>query len=124
MAKIEPIIQQKIDKKEYKKLKIYNERMVSVLDFIVSNNINGIDSDAEFLLTINYPNKDNLLKIRKGQQGFTQEHMLAAHIVYGVDMNYIYNKEHKEMFIQDKRIVSPFHRLLEVVHMIGLEINK
>ena len=105
-------------------MKIYNERMLTILDFIVNNNINSIGSSAEFLISINYPHKDNIHKIRKGIQGFKQEHMLAVHIVYKVDMNYIYNKNYKEMFLQDKRIVSTYHRLLEVVHMVGLEINK
>ena len=104
-------------------MEIYNERMLTIIDFIVNNNINGVSSTAEFLCTINYPNVENIYKIKKGLQGFRAEHMLAAHEIYNIDMNYIFNKAHVEMFLQKENKVSTYHRLLEVVHMVGLEIN-
>ena len=105
-------------------MKIYNERMLIILDFVVNNNIKNISSSAQFLNSINYPNEYNIYKIKKGTQGFRLEHFAAVHEIYNVDMNFIFDEKHTEMFLQDGKIVSAYHRLLEVVHMIGLEINK
>ena len=116
-------VKQKVIKEVKKELCIYNNRMLNVLNFIVNNNIKDINSTAEFLRSINYPNENNVYKIKKGTQGFRAEHFLAVQKVYNVDMNYIFNKDHKEMFLKADN-VSTYHRLLEVVHMVGLEINK
>ena len=124
MAHISKIIKQEFNKKEYKKLEIYNERMIAVLEFIVNNDKYSIKSASEFLQSINYPNQYNLYKIKKGLQGFRLEHFEKAKQVHNIDMNYFFDIEHTEMFLRDSKNVSTYHRLLEVVHMIGLEINK
>ena len=124
MAKIDLIIQQGIELKEYKNLKLYNLRILSVLNFVIINNINGINSTEKFLSSIKYPSDSNIYKILKGEQGFKVDHIDAVRQVYNVDMNYLFDEKHTEMFIQDGKKVTAYHRLLEVVHMIGLEINK
>ena len=124
MGKIDLIIKQGVELKEYKNLELYNLRILTVLNFVVINNINGIKSTAKFLLSINYPSDRNIYKILRGEQGFRIEHIEALRSAYNVDMNYLFDKDHTEMFLQNGKKVTPFHRLLEVVHMIGLEINK
>ena len=98
--------------------------MITIMDYIVSNKINGIDSDAAFLRSIKFINIYNVYKIKKGTQGFRPEHFEATCKVYNVDMNYIFNEKHLFMFLQNDRQVSVYYKLLEVVHMVGLEINK
>ena len=112
-----------INIEKYSLMEIYNERMLNVMEFIVTNKINNVSSNTEFLNSINYPNENNIGKIRKGTQGFRQEHMLIVQKIYNVDMNFIFNKDFTEMFLKSGN-VSAYHRLLEAVHMIGLEINK
>ena len=114
----------KLKKKIIKpKLPLYDERILSIMDYIIKENIDGINSAAKFLKSIGFENTNNVSKVRNGSQSFGKPHIQGVIDVYGVDANFLFARSHTQMFLKSTSKTA-YMRLREVVHEMGLEIGK
>lgn len=84
------------------KLKLHNQRMLELIDFIVRNRVNRCNDLDQCLKAIGYTSKTNYYEILKGKKGFTQAHIQRICEFYGADANFIHRQEHTGMFYQHK----------------------
>lgn len=94
-----------------------DQRVLNVMDYVVKNEVNGITTERDFLLSIGYKSVVNVNIVRAGGQSFTIKHLVKACEVYKVDANYFLNKAHIKM-MQVNGQINPLANLKQAVRMI------
>ena len=74
-----------------KKIAIWNERMLILMEYCKSNCIRGVQTNQDFLKKIGDNSKGAVLKpIREGRQSFQHEHFQAAGKLFNVSMDWFF----------------------------------
>jgi len=93
-----------------------DQRILNVMDFVVKNRIQGVKSEKDFLISIDY-SMGYAVNVKKGQQSFRCKHAAKIVEVYGVDANYLLKKSHLKMF-PDENVLTPIDSLKSAVTTI------
>lgn len=86
------------------------------MDFVVQNQIKGITTNEDFLLSIDYT-AGKSANVRNGLQSFRAKHAAMVVEVYSIDGNYLLNKKHLKMFT-DSNKVDPITNLKAAVQLV------
>lgn len=99
-----------------------DERVLEVMNYVLSNAINGVTMKTQFLRSIKYGNTSNLQAVIKGTQSFKNEHLEALCAIYKVDANFLFVKKYNNMFLQESK-GTPMDRLKIAVKEVELFIK-
>jgi hypothetical protein len=78
-------------------LPFYDERMLQLMEYVISSRTNDITTKTAFLLSIGFSSVANLAQIKSGLQSFRIEHFVTACRKYNVNANWFLDKDCKEM---------------------------
>lgn len=95
-----------------------NKRMLSLMQFVVANKINGITNKTNFLASIGFNNLSNLVQVENGKQSFTVEQLIAACELYNIDGNWFLNPKFTKMTYVSGEKFNPVKNLKEAVEII------
>lgn len=95
------------------KLHTYNKRMFELMDYAISNRINGIKTKKEFAEIIGMNNQSNMAEIKQGIASFTIAHVYSACHKLNINANWIFGTE-KKMFNTIAGL-TPLDRIKEAV---------
>lgn len=73
-----------------KKLPIWDQRMLLLMDHCISHKIKGITSEGNFLKKVGINSISTLTQIRNGKQSFRHIHLLKAANLLDINMNWLY----------------------------------
>lgn len=103
-------------------LPLFDQRMILVKDYVITNKINGITTNTEFLKSIGFVNVNNYSAIAKGKYSFTIYQLMTACKVYGVDANFLLVESCTNMFAVEKE-VNPIRQLTDAVQRVKLALS-
>lgn len=105
------------------KLPLWDERMLLVMKYVISNGIKDISTKTAFMQAIGFSSAANLTQIKTGIQSFRLEHIQAACRLFKLDANYFLDDKCTSMFKQGKKS-SAMQQLKEAVQAVGIELGK
>lgn len=73
-----------------KKLAIWNERMLTLMQYVIDNKIKGIEFKQDFLRRIKINSGATLKPIREGKQSFTLQNFHEAAKLFNVSMEWFF----------------------------------
>lgn len=85
-------------------LSLCNQRMLLLMEFIISNRINNVRSKEGFFRSIGLKSAANYTAISRGKQSFPSNAVHVAIHVYGLDANYFFYEDHLEMYKSGKEM--------------------
>jgi hypothetical protein len=102
-------------------LPLHDERMLTFLDYLVSNL--GYKSRTKALLKIGFTTPNTVYQVIAGLQSFRPVHFSKAIELFGVDANFFFKKDHTKMFYETepKPVLT---ELMEIVSRVAVELNK
>jgi hypothetical protein len=98
------------------KLKLHDERMLSLMDYVIESRHIKIKTEIEFLKSIGFTTASNIYKVRAGSKHFTLSHIQEAINKYHVNANYFFVKTAKFSITEENK--TPAQILREVAEMI------
>lgn len=100
------------------KLFISDQRMLQLMTWAVRKGI--ADNETDFLDRIGFV-RNNLRRVKAGEQGFTKEHILNACELTGASADYIFGFTN---MISRKQQRHPIEQLKEAVLAVELELKQ
>ena len=104
------------------KLPLWDERMLLVMKYVISNGIKDIHTKTAFMQAIGFSSAANLSQIKTGAQSFRLEHIQAACKLFKLDANYFLDDKCTLMTRGKKS--SAMQQLKEAVQAVGIELGK
>lgn len=104
------------------KLPLWDERMLLVMKYVISNGIKDIHTKTAFMQAIGFSSAANLSQIKTGIQSFRLEHIQAACKLFKLDANYFVDSSCTLMNRGKKS--SAMQQLREAVQAVGIELGK
>ncbi|MEO6547478.1 MAG: hypothetical protein ABIN94_05740 [Ferruginibacter sp.] len=105
-----------------KTLPLFDQRMLELMHFVISNNVKGINSKKAFFQSIGATSAANLVQIENGTRSFTNDNILAAKQFYGIDTNFLFEVKHLQIYPASKPI-SPIIQLKAATAMVSAELT-
>ena len=103
-------------------LPFYDDRMLKLMEYVISGKQNDVTTKTAFLLSIGFNNPANLAQIKNSMQSFRIEHFVAACRKYNVNANWFLDKECKVMTREGKK-TSTIDVLRQAVAMVASEFT-
>ena len=100
-----------------------NTRVFEVMDYIISNKVNGIADETKFLKSIGYNSTKNLALIKKSVQSFQLHHLQNLCEIYGVSGDFILNTNTFKMFAKFEKL-TPLQKLIIVAKEAEIYMKK
>lgn len=97
-------------------------RILEVMDFVVTNKINSIKNETQFLKSIGYNNTTNLQLIKNQIQSFQIEHLQNVCTVYNINADFLLNANCSKM-MRDLGNETPLFRLKVVTKELAMYIK-
>src|SRR5438105_3384285 len=89
-----------------KKIAIWNQRMLTLMDYCINNKIKGLEYKQDFLKMIKINAGSALKPIQEGRQSFTHENFKAACDQFGVSMDWFYGYSDKMKRVNKRETVE------------------
>lgn len=94
---------------------MWDQRMLNVMEYCISNQVNGITTQKAWCEAIGFE-PTNINNIKKGVRGFSKEHLSNAGDVLGVDMNYLFGLT--DIMFRKTATISPIDMLKQAVKAV------
>lgn len=105
-------------RKPFSSLPLFNQRIFELMEFVIANKIQGVDSKDGFFKSIGLSNANNYHQIRYVNRSFTIDDAYNAITQYGIDANFLFKKDHLQIY-QVNKPLAPLLQLKSAVAMVS-----
>ena len=98
-------------------------RAIEVINYLVANNIKGMDNPTQVLIAIGYPHPKNYPAVKLGRQSLQLTHLKNLCTIFGISADFLLNENCFTMLAAPDKL-TPIERLKIAVKEVDIFITE